>query len=396
MLSQLVDALPPSPIIGVFNKAFEMRQSGADLIDFSVGEPDFDTPAHICEAGIAAIRAGDTRYTPTDGKGSVKAAVIEKFQRDNGLTFAPSEIIVCSGAKPLLAAAIQTVLNPGDEMILPVPLWASHLGMVQAVGGAPMLVDTAESSFKLTPSALEEAITPKTRLLMICSPSNPTGAVYSAAELTALAAVLRRHPQANVISDDLYEHIIFDGAEFATLAAVAPDLRDRILTVNGVSKSYAMTGWRIGFAGGPNWWTAGIRSLFSQTNGGPCSISQAATVAALTGPQDFLKQWCDTYQRRRDIALTELSEIEGLSTQIPGGAFYLMPNCGALLGHTTPDGHKLKSSTDFAAYLLEHGAVVVPGPGFSCDPFFRMSIATSEANIVEGIKRMKSAVERLC
>ncbi len=395
MLSRLVDALPASPIIGVFNKAFEMRQAGADLIDFSVGEPDFDTPAHICAAGIAAIRAGDTRYTPTDGNGAVKAAVIEKFRRDNNLTFSAQEIIVCSGAKPLLATAIQAVLNPGDEIILPVPLWASHLGMVQAVGGTPVLVDTADSCFKLTPEVFETAITPRTRLMMICSPSNPTGAVYSATELEALAVVLRRHPQVNVISDDLYEHIIFDGAEFATLAAVAPDLQQRILTVNGVSKSYAMTGWRIGFAGGPEWWTNGIRSLFSQTNGGPCSISQAATVAALTGPQDFLKNWCTIYQKRRDQALTELAEIEGLQTQSPGGAFYLMPDCGGLLGRRTPEGKILTSSTELAAYFLEHGVVVVPGPGFSCDPFFRMSIATSENNISEGLKRMKSAVDLL-
>ena len=395
MLSDLIEALPASPIIGVFNKAFEMRQAGADLIDFSVGEPDFDTPAHIGEAGIAAIRAGQTRYTPTDGDGAVKSAVIEKFRRDNDLSFTASEIIVCSGAKPLLASAVQAVLNPGDEMILPVPLWASHLGMVQAVGGAPVLIDTTCDGFKLTPERLEVAITPATRLVMICSPSNPTGAVYSAAELGALADVLRRHVHVNVISDDLYEHIIFDGAEFATLAAVAPDLRDRILTVNGVSKSYAMTGWRIGYAGGPDWWTGGIRRLFSQTNGGPCSISQVATVAALTGPQDFLEDWCATYQRRRDLALSGLAEIDGLHTQTSGGAFYVMPDCGRLLGRITPEGKRLACSTDVAAYFLKHGAVVVPGPGFSCDPFFRLSIATSEDNIAEGLRRMKTAVELL-
>ncbi len=395
MLSNLTAALPASPIIRVFNRAFELRQQGADLIDFSVGEPDFDTPAHICDAGIAAIRAGDTRYSPTDGSGTIKAAVIEKFRRDNQLEFTPSQVIVCSGAKPLLAAAIQAVLNPGDEMILPVPLWASHLGMVQATGGAPVLIDTGTTQFKLTAAALGAAITARTRLVMLCSPSNPTGAVYDAAELATLAEVLRRHPHVNVISDDLYEHIIFDGAEFATLAAIAPDLRERILTVNGVSKSYAMTGWRIGFAGGPVWWADGIRDLFSQTNGGPCSISQAAAAAALIGPQGFLKEWCATYQRRRDIALTGLTGIEGLTTQVPGGAFYLMPNCGALLGRRKPGGGKINTSTDLAAYLLEHGAVVVPGPGFSCDPFFRMSIATSEANISEGINRMKSAIEAL-
>ena len=395
MLSNLVAALPASPIIRVFNKAFEMRQAGADLIDFSVGEPDFDTPDHICEAGITAIRAGDTRYTPTDGNRAVKAAVIGKFHRDNGLDFTAPEVVVCSGAKPLLATAIQTVLNPGDEMILPVPLWASHLGMVQAVGGNPVLVNTADTSFKLTPDALEDAITQQTRLVMICSPSNPTGAVYSAAELEKLAEILRRYEQVNVISDDLYEHIIFDGAEFATLAAVAPDLRDRILTVNGVSKSYAMTGWRIGFAGGPEWWANGIRSLFSQANGGPCSISQAATVAALEGPQDFLKDWCAIYQRRRDIALAGIAEIDGLAAQTPGGAFYLMPDCGALLGRVTPDGIQLTSSTELAGYFLDRGVVVVPGPGFSCDPFFRMSIATSEDNIKTGLSRMKHAVEAL-
>ncbi len=395
MLSNLTAALPASPIINVFNRAFELRQQGADLIDFSVGEPDFDTPAHICDAGVAAIQAGDTRYTPTDGNGLVKSAVAEKFRRDNGLDFTPSQIIVCSGAKPLLASAVQAVLNPGDEMILPVPLWASHLGMVQAVGGAPVLVNTADTGFKLTGDMLANAITPKTRLLMICSPSNPTGAVYSAAELSDLASVLRKHKKVNVICDDLYEHIIFDGAEFATLVAVAPDLKDRILTVNGVSKSYAMTGWRIGFAGGPDWWTNGIRSLFSQTNGGACSISQAAAVAALNGPQDFLRDWCATYQRRRDVALQGLAAIEGLETQTPGGAFYLMPDCGALLGRHKSDGSAIDSSTDLAEHFLDHGVVVVPGSGFACEPYFRMSIATSKANIIEGIKRMKSATQAL-
>ncbi len=395
MLSNLTAALPASPIINVFNRAFELRQQGVDLIDFSVGEPDFDTPAHICDAGIAAIRAGDTRYTPTDGNGLVKSAVAEKFRRDNGLDFTPSQIIVCSGAKPLLASAVQAVLNTGDEMILPVPLWASHLGMVQAVGGAPVLVNTADTGFKLTAALLENAITPKTRLLMICSPSNPTGAVYNAAELGELASVLRKHKQVNVICDDLYEHIIFDGAEFATLAAVAPDLKDRILTVNGVSKSYAMTGWRIGFAGGPDWWTNGIRSLFSQTNGGACSISQAAAVAALNGPQDFLRDWCATYQRRRDVALQGLATIDGLETQTPDGAFYLMPDCGALLGRHKSDGSTIDSSTDLAEHFLDHGVVVVPGSGFAREPYFRMSIATSKANIIEGIKRMKSATQAL-
>ncbi|WP_420583676.1 pyridoxal phosphate-dependent aminotransferase [Ruegeria sp.] len=395
MLSKLVQALPSSPIIEVFNKAYTLRQSGVDLIDFSVGEPDFDTPDHICEAGIAAIRDGDTRYTPVDGNMTLKAAIAQKFQRDNGLPYSPDQIIACSGAKPLLAAAIQSVLNPGDEMILPTPLWASHLGMVQAVGGHPILIDTADHAFKLTPKALEAAITPNTQLLMICSPSNPTGAVYSAPELEALAEVLRAYPQVNVISDDLYEHIVFDGVQFATLAAVAPDLQDRVLTINGVSKAFAMTGWRIGFSGGPVWWADGIRSLFSQTNGGPCSISQAAAAAALTGPQAFLKDWSKIYQARRDIALSGLAEIDGLKTQTPQGAFYLMPDCGEFLGRVKSDGQIIETSINLASYLLENGVVVVPGPGFSCDPFFRMSIATSESNIREGVRRMKTALDLL-
>jgi len=395
MLSDLTRALPASPIIGVFNRAFELRRQGADLIDLSVGEPDFDTPAHIREAGIAAIRAGETRYTPTDGNGVIKQAVAEKFRRDNGLDFTASEIVVCSGAKPLLATAVQALLNPGDEAILPAPLWASHLGMVQAVGGTAVLADTSASGFKLTADALEAAITPRTRLLLLCSPSNPTGAVLSASELGALAGVLRRHPGVCVLSDDLYEHIIFDGAKFATLAEVAPDLRERVLTVNGVSKCYAMTGWRIGFAGGPVWWADGIRSLFSQTNGGPCSVSQAAAAVALTGPQDFLRDWCAIYQQRRDLALQELAGISGLRAATPGGAFYILPDCGALLGRRRPDGGEIDGSTALAEHFLEHGVVVIPGAGFSCDPFFRLSVAASDAAVVEGIRRMKTAVEAL-
>ena len=395
MLSDLIAALPPSPIIDIFNKAFALRSQGADLIDFSVGEPDFDTPAHICEAAISAIQRGDTRYTPATGSGTMKAAVAEKFLRDNGLQFEHSEIAVCSGAKPLLASVIQVILNPGDEAILPTPLWAPHMGMVRAVGGRPVLVDTSTTRFKLTAEALDAAITPRTKLLVICSPSNPVGAVYTSEELLLLADVLRRHPQVLVISDDLYEHIVFDGNQFATLAAVAPELRDRIMTLNGVSKDYAMTGWRIGFAGGPKWWIGGLQSLFNQTSGGPSSISQVAAVAALTGPQDFLREWAAIYQRRRDIALAGLAMIEGLRTEIPGGAFYLYPNCGALLGRSRTDGRVVASSTDLAEHFLDHGVAVVPGTGFCCDPYFRVSVATSDDNIIEGMNRLKLAVEAL-
>ena len=394
-LSNLIAQLRPSPIVEIFDKATELRNKGVDLVDFSAGEPDFDTPEHICEAGIKAIKDGNTRYTPTDGTDLIKQAVIEKFSRDNDLRFDTSQIIVASGAKPLLASAFQAALNPGDEVILPAPLWASHLGMVEAIGAKPVLVSTAGTDFKLTSYLLEQAISRRTRLLVLCSPANPTGVVYTEDELNALAAVLRKHPDVLVISDDLYEHIVFDGIRFATMAAVAPDLADRVLTVNGVSKCYAMTGWRIGFAGGPGWWADGIRALFSQTNGGPCSISQAAAAVALTAPQEFLREWRSIYQRRRDLAISGLNEINGLNTVCPQGAFYLFPHCGDLIGSSTPSGTTVTSSTDLAAYLLERGVVVVPGPGFATDPFFRMSIATSEREIQNGLARMKTALHEL-
>lgn len=394
-LSILTEKLKPSPIVEIFDKAIALRSEGADLVDFSAGEPDFATPAHICEAGIAAIRNGVTRYTPTDGTKAIKQAVIKKFRRDNGLNFKPSQIIVSSGAKPLLASAIQAVLNPGDEVILPTPLWASHFGMVESVGAKPVLVSTVESQFKLSAESLRQAIGIRTRLLILCSPSNPTGAVYSATELDALARVVREYPNILVISDDLYEHIVFDEIDFATLAAVAPDLSDRILTVNGVSKCYAMTGWRIGFSGGPDWWSDGIRALFSQTNGGPSSVSQAAAVAALTGPQDFLREWREIYQARRNFALSGLSAIDGLRTLCPDGAFYLFPHCGELIGRKTPRGRIIESSSDLATYFLDQGVVVVPGSGFESEPFFRLSVATSRDEIDEGLKRMKNAVDAL-
>lgn len=396
MLATAIAAIPPSPIIAIFDRATELRAEGRDLVDFSVGEPDFDTPAHIRQAGTEAIANGLTRYTPTDGTAPLKDAIRAKFARDNGLEFSRAEIVVGAGAKPLLATAMQAVVNRGEEVILATPAWASHAGMIQVCGGAAVFVPTGgDDGFKLDAARLQSAITPATRMLLLCSPSNPTGAVYSAGELASLAEVLRRHPNILVMSDDLYEHIVFDGREFATLASVAPDLGNRILTVNGVSKAYAMTGWRIGYAGGPNWWTSGIRAIFSQINGGPCSISQAAATAALDGPQDFLADWRDTYRRRRDLALDGLSRIAGLATATPEGAFYIMPYCGGLIGARRPDGRAIETSTDLAAYFLDSGIVVVPGAGFFCDPYFRMSVATSEENIREGVNRMETACAAL-
>ena len=396
MIANAIDEIKGSPISAIFDQAMQLRAQGRDLIDFSVGEPDFDTPEHICNAGIKAIQQGITRYTAVDGTTDLKAAIARKFKTDNALEYTHAEIVISAGAKPLLATAIQAVINTGDEMIIPTPAWPSHIGMIEVCRGKPVTVATAhEDDFKLSPAALEAAITPQTKLLLLCSPSNPTGAVYSAKALAQLAEVLRRHPKILVISDDLYEHIVFDGNRFATLAAVAPDLRDRILTVNGVSKAYAMTGWRIGYAGGPEWWMNGIRKISSQINGGPCSISQAASIAALDGPQDFLATWCETYRKRRDIALEGLAKIDGLKVNKPEGAFYLMPHCGGLLGKKKPDGQVINTSSDLASYLLDEGVVVVPGAGFFCDPYFRMSTATSEDNIIEGIRRMTAASNAL-
>ncbi len=396
MLAHLTAAIAPSAIGAVFNRATQLRADGCDLIDLSIGEPDFDTPEHICEAGIRAIRDGATRYTATDGTAALKGAIRRKFRRDNALDFNDDQIIVASGAKPLLATAVQAVLNPGDAVVMATPAWSSHLGLVEIAGGSLVLVETGvEDGFKMSAEKLETAITPGTRLLVMCSPSNPTGAVYSADDLRGIAGVLRRHPDVLVICDDLYEHIIFDGQDFATLAAVAPDLLDRVLTVNGVSKAYAMTGWRIGYAGGPKWWADGIRDIFSQTNGGPCSISQVAATAALDGPQDLLASRCQIYQRRRDLALDGLTKISSFRVTRPQGAFYLMPHCGALMGRRRPGGGTIETTGDLADFFLQCGVVVVPGAGFACDPYFRLSIATSDKLIEEGLCRISDACATL-
>ena len=395
-LAKVLQTVPASPIGAMFNRAAELRAAGADLIDLSLGEPDFDTPAHICAAGIAAINAGQTRYTAADGSLALKQAVARKFARENGLDYAPGQIVIASGAKPLIAAAMQALLDPGDEVILPTPVWTSHVGMVQVCDARPVFITTdAAKGWRLDAAAVEAAITPRTRLLLLCSPGNPSGAVLTVDELQAVAAVLRRHPQVKVISDDLYEHIVFAPARFATLAQVAPDLSDRILTVNGLSKAYAMTGWRIGYAGGPEWWVAGLRVLFSQTNGGPCSISQAAGIVALDGPQDFMAGWLATYQRRRDLAVAALSSVPGLTVSPPEGAFFLYVGCGDLLGRRWTDGRLIATSTDLAELLLGAGVVTVPGAAFYHDPCLRLSIATSDALLRQGIARIADVCTRL-
>ena len=396
MLSDVIRRVPASPIGAMFNRAIELRAAGADLIDLSLGEPDFDTPAHIRAAAIAAIHAGVTRYTASDGTAELKDAVRRKFVRDNGLEFNRRQVVIASGAKPLIASALQVVLNPGDEVILATPVWTSHVGMVQVCNAKPVFVATeASEGYRLDPVRLKAAITPATKVLLLCSPGNPTGAVASADDLLAIAEVLRRHRHVMVISDDLYEHIVFTPARFATLAQVAPDLAGSILTVNGLSKAYAMTGWRIGYAGGPEWWMAGLRVLFSQTSGGPCSISQAAGVAALDGPQDFLADWCETYRQRRDLALNELAKVPGLRVAKPEGAFFVYANCSASIGKQGSGGEVIATSSDLADHVLRAGVVTVPGAAFYADPYLRLSVATSEANIIEGIRRLAAACAQL-
>ena len=396
-LNSILDRLQTSPIIEMFGIAEKMRAERLELFDFSIGEPDFDTPEHICNAGKAAIDAGDTRYTAADGSQALKSAIRRKFKRDNDLDYPEDQIVIGNGAKPLLASATQVVVGEGDEVIYSTPSWPSHVGMIHLTGGRPVPLQTGiENAFKITPEQLASAMTPRSRMLLLCSPSNPTGAVYSEAELRALSAVLLEYPRVWVLSDDLYEHIVFRGARFSTIAQAEPRLAQRTLTVNGVSKCYAMTGWRIGYAGGPKPWIDGLRKLFSQVNGGPSSISQAAAVAALDGPQSFLKEWAEVYSRRRDIALAHLDEAPGIRSATPEGAFYVMPNCVGVLGARTPAGKCIESSSDFARYLLEdYHVVVVPGPAFDCDPYLRISIATSDEVINAGIGRIVDACRAL-
>jgi aspartate aminotransferase len=396
-INPLVDRFRSSAIGAVFDLATSLREEGREILDLSLGEPNFDTPLHVREAAKAAIDAGITRYTAVDGSSELKRAVRRKFLRDNGLDYAQGEIVVAAGAKPLLAAAIQAVATQGDEVILTTPCWPSHLGMIELAGASPVRVPTSlGAGFKMSPAQLAAALTSHTRLILLCSPSNPTGAVYSADELRAIAELLQSRPDIWILTDDLYEHVVFAPSRFATIAAVAPDLLGRTLTVNGVSKAFAMTGWRIGYAGGPPLWVDAIRKIFSQSNGGPCSISQAAAVAALDGPQEFLSDWAAIYRRRRDLALAGLANIPGMSCAVPEGAFFLLPSCANLMGKVTSSGTRIGSSIEFAEYLLEDwGVVVVPGSGFEGESYFRMSTATSDSVIANSVARIGSACHAL-
>ena len=396
-LSSSLDRFQPSAISQIFSLAAQLKEAGESIADFSTGEPDFDTPNHIKRAAIEAIERGDTKYTAIDGTTELKEAVKAKFKRDNKLDYPLEQIYVHSGAKPLLADIFRTMLDPGDEVIVPAPCWPSHPGAILAAGGKPVFVKAdVNTGYRIDAGQLEAAITPRTRAFVICSPSNPTGAAYGAEDLEVFAEVLLNHPDVWVVTDDLYEHIVFDEFPFATIAAVAPPLKERTVTVNGVSKAYAMTGWRIGYSGMPANLMAGLKKLASQTTGNPSSIGQAAAVAALNGPQDFLHARAHAFEHRRNQALTVLNQVDGLTCSMPEGAFYLFPDCRKLFGCQTPAGATIKDSADFCRYLLEEWKVAtVPGSAFEAEGGFRISIAVSDDELDRGCKLIREACNAL-
>ncbi len=396
-LASSLSRIKPSPTIAVTNLARELRAAGRDIIGLGAGEPDFDTPDHIKEAAIAAIRRGETKYTAVDGTPQLKEAIVRKFRRDNGLDYEPAEITVGTGGKQVLYNAFMATVDAGDEVVIPAPYWVSYPDMVRLAGGEPVFVPCpAENGFRLRPEDLARAITPRTKWLVLNSPSNPTGAAYRREELAAIAEVLRAHPQVWVMTDDMYEHLVYDDFVFTTIAQVAPDLKPRTLTVNGVSKAYAMTGWRIGYAGGPRELIRAMATIQSQSTSNPCSISQAAAVAALDGDQSFLAERNRVFRERRDLVVSMLDRAPGLSCPKPEGAFYVYPSCAGVIGKRPPGGQPIANSEDFARYLLEDaGVAVVHGAAFGLDPHFRISYATATELLEEACRRIIRACERL-
>lgn len=392
-----ISAIGVSDIVRITQAANELKRQGQPVIVLGLGEPDFDTPAHVIEAAQQAMAQGDTHYTVLDGTPALKAAIQLKFRRDNGLVFATNEITVGAGAKQVIYNALMASLNPGDEVILPAPYWTSYADMVLIAGGVPVVVPCSEANgFRITPEQLDAAITPRTRWVFINSPSNPSGAAYSAEQLLPVLEVVERHPQAWLLADDIYEHILYDGRAFATPAAVLPSLRDRTLTVNGVSKAYAMTGWRLGYGAGPKALIAAMAVVQSQATSCASSISQAAAVAALTGPQDVVAERCRAFQARRDLVVAALNASPGLRCRVPEGAFYTFASCEGVLGRTTPGGVLLRTDADFCDYLLrEFHVAVVPGSVLGLAPYFRISYAASMADLQEACARIQRACKAL-
>jgi aspartate aminotransferase len=396
-LSDTLARVKPSATIAVTNKARELAAAGRDVIGLGAGEPDFDTPDFIKAAAKTAIDQGKTKYTAVDGIPELKKAICEKFARENGLAYTPAQVTVGTGGKQVLYNALMATLNAGDEVVIPAPYWVSYPDMVLLAGGTPVFVPCGiETAFKLTPAALEAAITPRTKWFIFNSPSNPTGAAYSRAELKALTDVLMRHPHVWVMSDDMYEHLVFDGFDFATPAQVEPGLYDRTLTCNGVSKAYAMTGWRIGYAGGPAHLVKAMGTVQSQSTSNPSSVSQYAALAALTGPQDFLGPFREAFQRRRNLVVDGLNACKGIVCPKPEGAFYVYPDISGCIGKTSAGGVKITDDEVFATALLEEaGVAVVFGSAFGISPNFRVSYATSDAVLADACARIKGFCDGL-
>jgi aspartate aminotransferase len=384
----------PSSTIAVSAQARALARAGRDIIALAAGEPDFDTPENVKEAAIRAIRNGATKYTDVDGTPELKEAIVAKFARENGLTYKTSQVNVSPGGKPVIYNALVATLAPGDEVLIPTPYWVSYPDMVLLAGGEPKFIaTTAENGFLLQPEDLERAITPRTKWLILNSPSNPSGAAYSREALKALADVLLRHPQVWVLTDDMYEHLLYDGFKFSTIAEVEPALYERTLTMNGVSKAYAMTGWRIGYAAGPEPLIKAMAKVMSQSTSNPCSISQAAAVEALNGTQDFIPIRAKAFEERRDLVVSMLNQASGIRCPKPEGAFYVYPSCEGLLGKRTPSGKVISNDTEFTTELLDaEGVAVVQGDAFGLSPFFRISYATSNAVLEDACHR----IQRFC
>tara|TARA_B110000908_G_scaffold86511_1_gene103331 strand:+ start:3360 stop:4562 length:1203 start_codon:yes stop_codon:yes gene_type:complete len=397
LLSDTLDRVKPSPTIAVTNKAAEMKAAGHDVIGLGAGEPDFDTPQHIKDAAVVAISMGKTKYTAVDGIAELKQAICAKFKRDNDLAYTPPQVSVSSGGKQVLYNALMATLNEGDEVIIPAPYWVSYPDMVLLTGGTPVIVQASlQTGFKLTADQLEEAITPNTKWLLFNSPSNPTGAGYTWDELKSLTDVLMRHPHVWVMTDDMYEHLAYGDFKFCTPAQVEPRLYDRTLTVNGVSKAYAMTGWRIGYAAGPVELIAAMRKVQSQSTSNPCSISQYAAVEALNGPHDFIAENNATFVRRRDLVVDMLNQADGIACPVPDGAFYVYPSIAGLIGKTSPKGTQIVDDEVFSSALLEEtGVAVVFGAAFGLSPNFRVSYATSDEALTEACTRIQNFCETL-
>ncbi len=395
--SAALGRIQPSPTLAVTARVNELKRQGIAVIGLGAGEPDFDTPDFVKDAAIEAIRAGQTKYTNVDGTHELKEAIAAKFARDNGLTYAPNQISVNVGGKHTLFNAFVATIDAGDEVIVPAPYWVSYPDVVQFAGGKPVFIAAgADQGYKITPEQLDAAITARTKWVILNSPSNPTGAGYTADELRALGEVLERHPHVWIFTDDMYEHIVYPGFDFATIASVCPNLYERTLTVNGCSKAYAMTGWRIGFAGGDERLIKAMAKLQSQSTSNPCSIAQAAAVAALNGDQSFLAERNNAFQRRRDLVVAALNEIDGMTCPTPEGAFYVYPELSGLIGRTTPKGKRIDTDEDFVAYLLDEARVAtVQGAAFGLSPAMRISYATSDDALKEACARIQEACKAL-